>query len=105
MRILAVCSQGENRSRTLALLLKRKGVEANYAGLWNAERPVTNSLIDWADAIVVFEEEQRMELQNRFRGLGWRKAIINLEVPDFFSFNQPELVELLNRKIAEEKLA
>jgi predicted protein tyrosine phosphatase len=102
-KVLAVCRQGENRSRTLARMLNESGrFEAKFAGLWNPENGVTKKLVDWADWIVVFEEEQMAEIERRFPGTLWRKRVINFDIADFYPYNHPGLVKRLELKIADE---
>ena len=90
-----------HRSPTAAEVFKDR-FETKSAGLFN-ERPVSAKELSWADTIVVMEEEQRIELSKRFPELAFQKKIVSLNVPDNFSYKQPELIELLKRK--EEELA
>jgi len=96
MRVLFICNQNIHRSRTAEELFKNR-FETLSAGLYN-EHPVTEKQISWADTIVVMEEEQRMELVKRFPNLMMSKRLICFDVPDAYSYQQPELVELLKSK-------
>ncbi len=99
MKVLFICNQGKNRSRTASEIFKDK-FKTKFAGLY-AEAPVSEREISWADIIFVMEDWQRSELGKRFPGLYLKKQIISLDIPDIYFFNQPELVELLKRKMDE----
>lgn len=99
MRILFVCNQNENRSKTAELIFKDR-FETRSAGLFN-ECPVTESELSWAEVIVVMEDFQRSEIAKRFPKQYMQKRILSLEVPDVYHFNQPELIEVLKRKVEE----
>ncbi len=99
MKVLFICNQNQNRSKTAEELFSDK-FETKSAGLYN-EKPVTEKQLQWADAIIVMEEEQRHELSKRFPKLYMRKRILSLDIPDIYHYNQPELIELLEGKITE----
>ncbi len=53
MKILAVCTYGQNRSKYLAEYLRSKGYDAEYGGVKQASfNSLTQDKIDWADTIV-----------------------------------------------------
>jgi predicted protein tyrosine phosphatase len=99
MNVLFVCNQGRHRSRTAAELFRGR-YATRYAGLYN-DRPVTERELAWADLVVVMEEFQRTELSERFPKAYLKKRIISLGIPDIYSYNQPELVEVLKRRMGE----
>ncbi len=99
MKVLFVCNQNQNRSKTAEELFKGRFATLS-AGLYN-ERPVTEKQIDWADVIVVMEDDQRAELAKRFPKLYLQKQIVSLDIPDAYSYQQPDLVLLLKSKVAE----
>ena len=96
MNILFICNQGKYRSRTAEILFKGR-FETKSAGLYN-ENPVTEKEISWADIIVVMKDEQRKELSKRFPEQYLMKKIISIGIDDIYSYNQPELIELLKEK-------
>ena len=55
--------------------------------------------LDWADIIFVMERAHRAKLQRRFGPHLKRARVICLDIPDDFSFMQPELVALLEKKV------
>lgn len=98
MNLLFVCNQGQNRSRTGAELLK-DSVNTQYTGLYS-ESPLKKSQMQWADIILVMEDHQREEISKRFPKEYMEKRIISLDIPDYFHYNQPELIKLLKEKIS-----
>ena len=97
MKVLFICNQNQHRSKTAELLFKAR-FETKSAGLFN-ETPVKSSELDWADTVIVMEQEQREELAKRFPKQYMQKRILSLDIPDVYQFNQPELIELLKSKI------
>lgn len=66
----------------------------------DAENPITDELIEWADLIFVMERHHRNKLQKRFRSAIKDKRIVNLEIPDDYKFMDPALVKLLKARMA-----
>lgn len=99
MRLLFICNQNENRSKTAEELFSSQ-FETNSAGLYN-EKPVNEQQLSWADVIVVMEEEQRKELAKRFPKQYLKKQILSLDIPDVYFYNQPELIEVLKEKMSK----
>jgi len=100
-RFLFVCSQNRLRSPTAEQVFSaRADIEVASAGTNNdAENPLTDELIEWADFIVVMEKSHRNKVQKRFgRSLG-KKRIICLDIPDDYEFMDPGLVRLLEARI------
>ena len=96
MKILFICNQNQNRSKTAEVLFKDR-YETKSAGLFN-EKPVSAKEIEWADIVIVMEELQRTEISKRFPKQYLQKRIVSLNVPDIFHFNQPELIEALKSR-------
>jgi predicted protein tyrosine phosphatase len=101
-RILFVCGQNKLRSPTAEhVFASWPGVETASAGLKHeAEVPVCPELLAWADVIFVMERSHRAKLAQAFRKHLGGKRVICLEVPDRFSYMQPELVSLLEARVA-----
>ncbi|MFH1211189.1 MAG: phosphotyrosine protein phosphatase [archaeon] len=97
MKVLFICNQNENRSKTAEEIFKNR-FETKSAGLYN-EKPVTEKQVSWADVVVVMEEEQRTEIGKRFPKQYMQKRILNLDIPDIYHHNQPELIDELKNKI------
>jgi len=87
-----------HRSKTAELLFKDK-FSTQSAGLYN--NPVSAENLEWADLVIVMEDEQRLELSKRFPKEYLKKRIISLGVSDVYSFNQPELISELKLKMSQ----
>lgn len=101
-RVLFVCGQNKLRSPTAEhVFASWPGVETASAGLKHeAEAQVCPELLAWADVIFVMERSHRAKLAQGFRKHLGGKRVICLEVPDKFSYMQPELVSLLEARVA-----
>lgn len=97
MKVLFVCNQNLNRSKTAEEIFRNR-FETRSAGLYN-ERPLNSSQLGWADVVVVMEEEQREEIARRFPALYMKKKIVNIDVPDIYAYMSDELVRVLKRKV------
>ena len=99
MKVLFICNQNLNRSKTAEEIFKAK-FETKSAGLFN-ENPVTEKQLSWADLIVVMEDFHREELAKRFPSQYMKKRILSLDIPDVYYHNQPELINVLKSKVNE----
>ena len=97
MKVLFICNQNLNRSKTAEEIFKGR-FQTKSAGLYN-EKPVTKKELSWADMIVVMEDEQRREIASRFPDIYMQKQILSLGIPDVYHYNQPELIEALKTKV------
>ncbi len=57
-------------------------------------------MVEWADIIVVMEKAHRTRLSKRFKRHLKNARIICLDIPDNYTFMQPELVDLLQIRFA-----
>jgi len=101
MRMLFVCNQGKHRSRTAANLFKDK-YEIRYAGLFSLT-PVSKNDVEWAELIIVMEDFQQDELQQRFPAECLKNRIACLGIPDIYYCGHPELVKLIKEKMKKLK--
>jgi predicted protein tyrosine phosphatase len=101
MKLLFICSRNRLRSPTAeAVFSGLPGVEALSAGTSpDAETPVSADLIEWADLVLVMERVHRKRLKERFGSLLSEKRIVVLGIPDKYKYMQPELVDLLRKKV------
>lgn len=101
IRMLFICGKARSRSPTAAQIASQwDGVRADCAGLSNdADDLLSVEQLEWADIIFVMEPRQKIKLNQQFRSELRGKQIINLDVPDLYSFMEPELVEILTRKV------
>jgi predicted protein tyrosine phosphatase len=101
-RFLFVCSQNKLRSPTAEQIFSlRDDIEVASAGTnHDAENPLSGELLDWADVIFVMERMHRSRIQQRFRKALGGKRIVCLNIPDTYRFMDPELVRLLQSRMA-----
>ena len=100
-KVLFICSQNLDRSPTAEqIFATRAGVETDSAGLRaDADVPLSSEQIDWADIVFVMEKAHRTKLSKRYREHLRDKRVICLDIADDFTFMDPELVRLLERKV------
>jgi predicted protein tyrosine phosphatase len=76
-------------------------MEVASAGTNNdAENPLSNELIEWADIIFAMEKAHRTKIQSRYRSVLKGKRIVCLDIPDDFKFMDPRLIEILQAKVS-----
>lgn len=97
MKVLFICNQNQNRSKTAEELFKQR-FKTKSAGLYN-KTPVTEKEIKWADIVIVMEDQQRSVIAERFPNQYLQKRILSLNIPDIYHYNQPELINVLNSKL------
>ncbi len=95
---LFVCSQNKLRSPTAEqIFADHPGIETCSAGTNNdAENPLTDELVEWADTIFVMERAHRNKVQKRHRAALGDKRIVVLDIPDEYEFMDDGLISLLN---------
>ncbi len=98
---LFVCSQNRLRSPTAEhIFADVPGVETASAGTNNdAENPLTDELVAWADFIFAMERQHRNKLQQKHKAALKDKRLIVLDIPDEYEFMDPALVHLLRAKM------
>jgi predicted protein tyrosine phosphatase len=101
IRMLFICGRARSRGPTAAQIASQwDGVRADCAGLSNdADDLLSVEQLEWADIIFVMEPRQKIRLTQQFGAMIRGKRIINLDVPDLYSFMEPELVEILTKKV------
>ena len=96
MKLLFVCNQGENRSRTAAHMLEAKH-KTRYAGVFSEETPLTKKDLAWADKVFVFEKHQEMKVLDEYPKQYHK--VTNLNIPDVYYYMEPKLVRILKQKL------
>jgi len=86
-----------HRSKTAEYIFKDR-FETRSAGLFN-EKPVSDEEISWADVVIVMEDFQIREIAKRFPELYLQKKIISLDIQDIYFYQQPQLIDVLERKM------
>lgn len=98
---LFICSQNNLRSPTAEhIFAEIEGVDTLSAGTnRDAETPLSDDLIEWADFIFVMERPHRNKVQKKYRSALKDKRLIVLDIPDDYEFMDPNLVRLLEAKM------
>ena len=101
-RLLFVCRQNRKRSATAErLFCKRPDLDVRSAGTApDALVRVNANMLDWADVIFIMDEDQRRWLESTFADHPALTKIICLDIPDIYTFLHPELVQLLETRVA-----
>ena len=94
--ILFVCGRNQWRSPTAARIYANdQRIDVRSAGVSPRSRHlVTLQDIEWADLILVMEEEQKARIREAFRDMKLA-AIVSLDIPDDYGFMDSDLVQLL----------
>lgn len=100
-RALFICSRNRLRSPTAETVFASwPEVETDSAGLApDAEVPLSAEQVEWADLVFVMERRHRQALLRRFPAAMRGKRLVCLDIPDDYTYLQPELVLLLERKV------
>ena len=102
-KILWVCSAGLLRSPTAAVVLSSPPFMSNTRAVGLTKEfaliPIDETLLYWADEIVCMEEWQKQKLIDMAPE---GKRIINLDIPDKFSYRDPELMGLIKEAYLKE---
>ncbi|MEO0643557.1 MAG: phosphotyrosine protein phosphatase [Pseudomonadota bacterium] len=94
---LFVCSQNRLRSPTAEhVFADTPGINTLSAGTnADAEEPLSDELVEWADIIFAMEPAHRNKLRKRHRSALRDQRIVVLGVPDEYEYMDPELIERL----------
>lgn len=101
-RALFICTQNRLRSPTAEQVFATwPGVETDSAGVGNdADVPLSPEQLAWAEIVFVMEKAHRNRLSAKFQRHRNGKRIVCLDIPDDYAYMQPELVRLLEKKVA-----
>jgi len=101
-KVLCVCSAGLLRSPTAAWVLSNPPFNFNTRACgYNDEYALVvldEVLLHWAEAVCVMDNKQEKVVRDLF---GYKGPVHVLNVPDNYSYRDPELVELLTEKLLE----
>ena len=98
---LFVCSQNKLRSPTAEqIFADHPGIETLSAGTnHDAETPLDDEILRWADTIFVMEKTNRSKIQQRFRAALGGTRIVCLDIPDDYEFMDANLIALLHTRM------
>jgi predicted protein tyrosine phosphatase len=101
-RILFLCSQNKLRSPTAeAIFADHPKIDVDSAGLnHDAEVPLSEEQVKWADLIIVMEKTHRSRLNQKFKSALAGKRITVLNIPDNYDYMDPDLISLLKSRCA-----
>ena len=101
-RALFICTQNRLRSPTAEQVFATwPGVETDSAGVGNdADVPLSPEQLAWAEIVFVMEKAHRNRLSAKFQRHLNGKRVVYLDIPDDYAYMQPELVRLLEKKVA-----
>jgi predicted protein tyrosine phosphatase len=101
LRLLFVCRQNRKRSATAERLFsKRADLDVRSAGTApDALVRVNTNMLDWANVIFIMDDDQRRWLESTFIDHPALSKVVCLDIPDTFTFLQPELVQLLQERV------
>jgi predicted protein tyrosine phosphatase len=99
--ILFVCSRNQWRSPTAEQVWRRHPrLNVRSGGTSpGARHTVSEADIDWADVVFVMEQKHKSRLVAEFTGLMDNKPVHVLDIPDDYTYMDPELVELLEQSV------
>ncbi len=99
MKLLFLSKHNRHRSKTAEELFRNEYMTQS-TGLYN-KHPVTSEQFNWADLVFVMNNSEAQELSRRFPEISSKKRVINLDIPDTFTDDHPQLKEILKTKISE----
>lgn len=100
-KVLTVCSAGLLRSATLQnFLIKEYGYNVRNCGTVESYAliPISEALVLWADEIVFVNQENYNMVYEDLKRLEILDKCIVLDIPDQYSFNDPELVDICRKQ-------
>ena len=107
-RVVTVCSAGCLRSPTAAVVLAADPFNFNTraAGLTDSYAIICldAKLMVWAEEIVVMEPQMAFDVRARYQELfehDIRCEVTVLDIPDNFSYRDPELMQLIAKRYKE----
>ena len=100
-KVLFVCHQNRVRSATAErLFCQRPDLDVRSAGTSSDAMVRVNArMLDWADVVFTMDAGQALALEEMFPQHAALSQLVCLEIPDDFTFFQPELVALLQLRV------
>jgi predicted protein tyrosine phosphatase len=100
-RVLFLCHYNMTRSATAErLFCKRSDLDVRSAGTSpDALARVNALMLDWAEIIFIMDDAQRQSLQTMFPDHPALERLVCLDIPDQFTFFEPDLIRLLEERV------
>lgn len=101
IRVLFICSRNQWRSPTAeAVYRDDPRLDVRSAGVSpSAKRRVSESLLRWADLVLVMEHKHKARLRVQFPGLLPALRIAVLDIDDDYEFMDPHLITLIRDRV------
>jgi predicted protein tyrosine phosphatase len=101
MNLLFVCTVNRMRSCTAETIYgTNPAYKVKSAGITtSAPNQITSELLKWADKVFVMENLHRAFITEKFPEIDLGAKLIVLDIPDFFYYMEPELIDLLKEKV------
>jgi predicted protein tyrosine phosphatase len=95
-----VCGKNRRRSPTAeAVFSGTPDIEVSSAGTAaDADCPLSGDLLEWADDVVVMEKRHAQQIRAQFAASLKGKRLVCLNIPDRYTYMQPELIAELQAK-------
>ena len=100
MNLLFVCSRNRLRSPTAQQVFAHEHGTDSAGTASDAEQVVEPEQLLWADIVFVMERKHQQRLQAQFSRFLKGKKVVCLQISDNYSYMQPELVEILKKKVS-----
>ena len=99
--MLFLCHYNMTRSATAErLFCKRPDLDVRSAGTSpDALARVNALMLEWADVIFIMDDVQRRSLESMYPDHPALQRLVCLDIPDNFTFLEPELVRLLEERV------
>jgi predicted protein tyrosine phosphatase len=62
--------------------------------------PVDDVLVEWADIIIVADEDKYITLMNTYEDIIGDKPVLNFDIPDIYEYKNPDLIKLIEERCA-----
>lgn len=103
IKVLCVCSDGLLRSPSIARILCRDFENINPRAVGISEEfaliPLDVVHLSWADLIVCAEDTHMWFVESALDAANIKREVISLGIPDMFDFGDPELEEMIRKKL------
>ncbi len=103
VRILSICSAGLLRSPTIAKVLTKDFDNVNTRAVGTSEEfaliPLDEVHLKWADLVLCANEEVFWFVSEMLEELTFDRPLVNMGIPDQFSFADPKLESLIRLKL------
>jgi len=104
-RVVCVCSAGLLRSPTAAFVLSQEPFNCNTRAVGLVPEfalvPLDQVLLEWADEFVCMTQDQQEAVQEMVKSISLPTPVICLDIPDNFSYRDPELMRMIVERYAK----